>query len=43
MKAAVNKTYISKRMIDRYTEERTKQQSQAKSVPIVPPKTFSED
>merc|ERR1719188_1479857 len=47
MKSAASKTYISKRMIDRYSEQRRLQQSQSTSSgnqpPLLPPKNFSED
>ena len=51
MQAAVTKTYISRRMLDRYTEERRLQQEQRASAansntnpaPQVPPKSFAED
>ena len=51
MQAAAPKTYISRRMLDRYSQERRLQQeskesskeSSTKTAPVVPPKVFSED
>ena len=49
MKSAAPKTYISKRMLDRYSEQRSEQQKaksnsmSGKSAPLVPPKSFTED
>lgn len=46
MLSAASKTYISRRMLDRYSQERTKQQEQqssGNSAPVVPSKTFAED
>ena len=46
MESAASKTYISRRMLDRYSEQR-RQQQQEKQVghpaPVVPKKIFSED
>ena len=49
MKAAAPKTYISRRMLERYSEQRRiQQESQASAnssnkAPVVPAKTFAED
>ncbi len=51
MKAAAPKTYISRRMLDRYSEQRQIQQQQQQEsnssggnpAPVLPPKQFAED
>ena len=49
MKAAAPKTYISRRMLERYSEQRRIQQesqssaNSANKAPVVPAKTFAED
>jgi len=48
MQAAAPKTYISKRMLDRYSEQRRIQQESQSAgsgnqAPVVPAKTFAED
>ena len=48
MQAAAPKTYLSKRMLDRYSEQRRIQQDSQSAgsgnqAPVVPPKAFAED
>ena len=43
MFAAAPKTYISRRMLDKYSEQRRQQQSAKSGAPVVPGKNFSED
>ena len=48
MRSAAPKTYISKRMLERYSEQRSEKAKSnlilsRNSAPLVPPKNFSED